>query len=172
MVYHRIVNIGPCAMQWDPVVYPSFCKINWLINLAASGPSRSPGDLLCCTRDFSLGRVRSPSCGTQASLGCGAWTPEKEGSAVAVRSFSCHAACGILSSLTRDQTHVPCVGRRILNHWTSREVLSISYITVGICEPHPPSPSLPDPPPWQPPSSSPCLWVCLSFIDKSICIVY
>ena len=27
-----------------------------------------------------------------------------------------------LSSLTRDQTHVPCVGRRILNHWTTREV--------------------------------------------------
>ena len=27
-----------------------------------------------------------------------------------------------LSSLTRDQTHVPCIGRQILNHWTTREV--------------------------------------------------
>ena len=26
------------------------------------------------------------------------------------------------SSLTRDQTHIPCIGRRILNHWTAREV--------------------------------------------------
>ena len=26
------------------------------------------------------------------------------------------------SSQTRDQTHVPCIGRQILNHWTSREV--------------------------------------------------
>ena len=27
-----------------------------------------------------------------------------------------------LSSLTRDQTHTPCIGRRSLNHWTIREV--------------------------------------------------
>ena len=27
-----------------------------------------------------------------------------------------------LSSLTRDQTHVPCVAGQILNHWTTREV--------------------------------------------------
>ena len=26
------------------------------------------------------------------------------------------------SSRTRDWTHAPCIGRRILNHWTSREV--------------------------------------------------
>ena len=27
-----------------------------------------------------------------------------------------------LSSLTRDGTHVPCLGGRILYHWTTREV--------------------------------------------------
>ena len=27
-----------------------------------------------------------------------------------------------LSSLTRDQTHIPCIVRRILCHWTTREV--------------------------------------------------
>ena len=27
-----------------------------------------------------------------------------------------------LSSLTGDQTHVPCIARQILNHWTTREV--------------------------------------------------
>ena len=27
-----------------------------------------------------------------------------------------------LSSLTRDQTHTPCIGRWSLNHWTDREV--------------------------------------------------
>ena len=27
-----------------------------------------------------------------------------------------------LSSLTRDQTCTPCIGRRSLNHWTAREV--------------------------------------------------
>ena len=30
------------------------------------------------------------------------------------------------SSWTRDQTHVPCVGRWILNPWTTREVLGIT----------------------------------------------
>ena len=29
---------------------------------------------------------------------------------------------GDLSSLTRDRTRVPCIARRILNHWTTREV--------------------------------------------------
>ena len=27
------------------------------------------------------------------------------------------------SSLTRDQTHTPCIGRQSLNHWTIREVM-------------------------------------------------
>ena len=27
-----------------------------------------------------------------------------------------------LSSLTRDRNHIPCIGRRILNLWTTREV--------------------------------------------------
>ena len=33
--------------------------------------------------------------------------------------------CGIWdrSSLTRDQTHLPCIARWILNHWIIREVL-------------------------------------------------
>ena len=37
-------------------------------------------------------------------------------------------ACGLVnprhvgSSQTRGRTHVPCIGRRILNHWTTREV--------------------------------------------------
>ena len=30
-----------------------------------------------------------------------------------------------LSSLTKDRTHVPCIGRQILNHWTTSEVLQV-----------------------------------------------
>ena len=35
--------------------------------------------------------------------------------------------CGMwdLSSLTRLQTHIPCVGRQSLNHWTTREVPTV-----------------------------------------------
>ena len=31
------------------------------------------------------------------------------------------------SSQNRDRTHVPCTGSRILNHWTTREVLDFIY---------------------------------------------
>ena len=31
-----------------------------------------------------------------------------------------------LSYLTRDQTHVPCIGRQILNQWTTKEVPAFS----------------------------------------------
>ena len=32
-----------------------------------------------------------------------------------------------LSSLTRDRTRVPCIGRRILNHWTTREIPNLHF---------------------------------------------
>ena len=35
------------------------------------------------------------------------------------------------SSWTRDQTCVPCIGRRILNHWAAREVLPSYIFNVG-----------------------------------------
>ena len=34
------------------------------------------------------------------------------------------------SSLTRDQTHVPCIGRWILNYWATREVLTLGILRV------------------------------------------
>ena len=41
-------------------------------------------------------------------------------------------------SWTRDQTHVPCIGRWILNHWNTSEILSFSSVTQScpaLCEP-------------------------------------
>ena len=49
----------------------------------------------------SCGTGRLRSWGTRASLSCDMWD---------------------LSSPTRNQTQVPCIGRWILNHWTTREV--------------------------------------------------
>ena len=40
---------------------------------------------------------------------------------VAAYRLSCSAACGNLSSLTRDRTHLPCTTGGILNHWTPGE---------------------------------------------------
>ena len=41
------------------------------------------------------------------------------GSAIVAHGLSCSVAW---SSLTRDQTSIPCIGRQILNQWTTREV--------------------------------------------------
>ena len=43
------------------------------------------------------------------------------GSVAVVLGLSCSAACGL--SWTRNLIYVLCIGRRILNHWTTREAL-------------------------------------------------
>ena len=43
-------------------------------------------------------------------------------SQVVAQGLSCPAASVAPTSPTRDQTHVHCVARQILNHWTTREV--------------------------------------------------
>ena len=39
------------------------------------------------------------------------------------------------SSQTRDQTHVPCIGRQILNHWATREVPECWFLNYKVCCP-------------------------------------
>ena len=62
--------------------------------------------------EHGLGGARA-----SAAVACGL---ESAGSVAAVRRLSCPTVYGI--SQTRDQTSVPCIGRRILNHWAVREV--------------------------------------------------
>ena len=48
-----------------------------------------------------------------------------------------------LSSLTRDQTRVPpCIGRQILNHWTTREVPYVFWLRLAACRILVPSPRI------------------------------
>ena len=60
------------------------------------------------------------------ALGCqdfssfGSLALEHRLSSCGTKAFSCSMACGIF--WTRDQTCIPHIGRRILNHWTTREV--------------------------------------------------
>ena len=70
-----------------------------------------------------------------------------------VHGLSCSAACGIIKQfqhgvrigsscnkeenwlfLARDQTHVPCIRRQILNHWTTREVPTTSFEPIALHE--------------------------------------
>ena len=100
----------------------------WLIFcvLAVLGLRCGAQSLHCCSQAFSSCIARaSPccgfsGCGTQALVhvgfySCGSWTQQlRHTGLVALK----HAG----SSSTRDRTHVPCTGRWILNHWTTREV--------------------------------------------------
>ena len=56
-------------------------------------------------------------CGLQAR---GLQQLQHIGSAVAVCGLNCSSACGILPD--QDPTHVLCIGRWTLNHWTTREI--------------------------------------------------
>ena len=85
----------------------------------------------CCMLIFLwLRQVRAPLLlSVQASLCsgfscCRAWAVECGLSMCGPRAEVLHVACGI--SWTRNQTHVPCIGRQILQHWTSRKVPLIS----------------------------------------------
>ena len=89
--------------------------------------ARAPhcGGLLCC---------RAQALGTQVSVAavlglgcCSLWVLEL------LRSSSCDAwilSClrHVESSQTRDQTPVPCIGRQILIHYTTKEVLELVLI--------------------------------------------
>ena len=44
--------------------------------------------------------------------------------------LGCLLVCGIFSSSTRDQTHIPCTGRWILNNWITREVPSLRILSI------------------------------------------
>ena len=57
-------------------------------------------------------------------------------SGFSVRGLSEHAhpvvvACGCgmwdLSSVTSDQTHIPCIGKWIPNHWTTGEIVFLPF---------------------------------------------
>ena len=70
-----------------------------------------------------------PSCSAQAchcsGYSCGAQVLSTPDSEVVVYEFRC--PWHVESSWTRNQTLVICIGGRILNHWTMREVLSSFY---------------------------------------------
>ena len=77
------------------------CAAGFLFSTCGVRAPEHVGSVVCGTRAL-VEALELSSCGVQAQLPCGMWD---------------------LSSLTRDRTHVPCIARRILYHWTTREVL-------------------------------------------------
>ena len=98
-----------CFLGPNCILYPLFSYLFWVVL-----------GLHCCMRAFS-------GCGEQWLL--------------------LYAVCRLLelwptglgvlqhaeSSQTRDHSHVPCIGKRVLNYWTTREVL---YPSVTVCREH------------------------------------
>ena len=91
------------------------------------------GSLLCrCALCSCTERWATLGCGVGAShrsgfSGCSTWAREH-------RLTSCGAwlSCSPQhrgSSQIRDQTCVPCIGRQILNHWTTRKVPAAPFLT-------------------------------------------
>ena len=102
----------------------------YLFSLAVLG-------LRCCVWAFSGCSERGllSSCGAQASRGgfsrCRTQALGSRAQWLWRTGFV--APWHVGSSQTRDRTHVPCLGRWILNHWTTREVLHIFLSFVLEC---------------------------------------
>ena len=75
--------------------------------------------LYCCTQAFSTcGKRRLLIAVASLAVKCGLQYSWHMGLA-AVRHME--------SSLTRGQVHVPCIGRQVLSHWTTREVQTLVF---------------------------------------------
>ena len=114
---------------------------SWLFQVFVAGCRLS---LAAAIGGCSLGVVQGFSrqeLGAQA-LGrglrsCGTWAPEHR-----PEQFWCMGLVAprhVESSWTRDQTHVSCISRWILNHWTTREVpftciLSSDFMLTAPCD--------------------------------------
>ena len=73
--------------------------------------------LSCGTQDLTLRLAGFSSYGTWAHFSCGAWALLLQG-------------MWDLNSMTRERTHIPCIGRWILNHWTTRKVPPYHFLIV------------------------------------------
>ena len=95
------------------------CIFIYLFYLAAPG-------LICNTQDLSLWCAGFSGCSPQASLSLRSSGSRTFGlGSYGARTWLPWGMWN-LRSLSRDQTHVPCIGRQILNYWTTREIASLS----------------------------------------------
>ena len=93
--------------------------------------------LWCCEQAFSSCRKWEllSSGGAQAShcsgfSCCRAQALACSASVVVAHTLNCSVARGIFPD--RDRTYVPCIARQILNHWTTREALTVVLICISV----------------------------------------
>ena len=118
-------------------VFPCLSAImhlGWKGRASLAVEARGPtGHLVIWFTDRIWGRYNHTLCFSFQVFGCtgcyvwafssfGTWA-----SPVAVQEPTC---IWDLSSQIRDRTHIPCIGRGILNHWTTREVALCIYFVL------------------------------------------
>ena len=87
------------------------------VRCGKEGPLYSCGAWATCCSGFSCGRAWALGTRAQYVWCTGLVTPLRMG-----------------TSQTRDPTHVSCIGRRILNHWTTTEAHFVSSVTATVTE--------------------------------------
>ena len=109
--------------SWSCSFFNSFLLFIYLLWVVLS---------LCCCTGFLLVAVSggyslwcwASHCGDFSY--CWAWPLEDGGTWVVAHGFSCPEACGIF--LVQGSNRVPCIGRWIPYHWTTREGQNCSLI--------------------------------------------
>ena len=124
------VDSSPAEPPRKPFTYLYVCLflLCWVFIPAGFPSCSKQGAVRCCSvpslcsgfsccRAQSLGHTGFCSCSLQALecrlSSCGIWVsaPRQVG-----------------SSQTRDQTHIPCIARQILNRWTTREAHTFLFL--------------------------------------------
>lgn len=100
---HLILRFFFFSCPWSALLLGGLSLVVHIWPLCCDGPTSHCSDFTCCDKE-ALGHAGFSS--------CGAWAQR-------LRS----------GSRTRDRTRVPCTGRRIPNHWTSREILILILTT-------------------------------------------
>ena len=105
------------------ILFKHFCVYLFLAVLGPHGCVDAPS-------------LQGAGCRAQAAhrggfSGCGAWALGCSGVSISVSQAlerglrNMVLSCPTASSWTRDRTSLPFIGRRILNHWTTRDVPQI-----------------------------------------------
>ena len=110
---------------------------SWLFQVFVAGCGLS---LAAAIGGYSLGEVQgllTAGVGGHRLSTCGTWAPEPRPEQLWCMGLV--APRHVESSWTRGQTHVSCISRWILNHWTTREVpftciLSSDFMLTAPCD--------------------------------------
>ena len=124
MLFTNLIHVGSWKMapkgvhnSRPPNLWMFFYLLVNFICLAGSGPSCSLWDFCCACKPLSGCSIQAPECRLSS---CIMWAELLHG-------------MWDISSPTRDQIHVPCIGQWMFNYWTTREVPECLYDKREIC---------------------------------------